>query len=293
MNRKKRITKILGWIAIILGILIVGLYILLPVGMGITAIFPGREAVGSPPEGFEPVELLTDDGVKLSAWYTPPNNGAAILLLHGAGGLREQLRPYADMLARHGYGVLALDLRGHGESSGKTNRLGWLSNPDVKTAVEYLQAQAGVDQIGGLGLSMGGEVLLGAVSEAPALRAVVADGATRRSTQELLALPSERPLVRNFTARVMFAAVQLLGGGKPPKPLLESMLEAEPASFLFIAGGAEEMEIAFNELFVETLGERAELWIAPEAAHTGALGRYPDEYEQRVVDFFDRVLLGE
>ncbi len=293
MNRKKRITKILGWIAIILGILIVGLFILLPVGMGITAIFPGREAVGSPPEGFEPVELLTDDGVKLSAWYAPPANGAAILLLHGAGGSRKQLRPYADMLACHGYGVLALDLRGHGESSGKTNRLGWLSTPDVKTAVDYLQAQARVEQIGGLGLSMGGEVLLGAVSEVAELKAVVADGATRRSTQELLALPSARPLVRNFTARVMFAAVQLFGGGRPPKPLLESMLEAEPVSFLFIAGGAEEMEIAFNELFVETLGERAELWIAPEAAHTGAFGRYPDEYEQRVVDFFDRALLGE
>lgn len=293
MNRKKRITKILGWIAIILGILIVGLYILLPVGMGITAIIPGREAVGSPPMGFEPVEFETEDGISLSAWYTSPTNGAAILLLHGAGSSREQVRPYADMLARHGYGVLAVDLRGHGMSAGQTNRLGWLSTPDVKTAVDYLQAQAGVDQIGGMGLSMGGEVLLGAVSEAPVLKAVVADGATRRSLQELLALPSERPLVRNFTARVMFAAVQLLGGGRPPKPLLESMVEAKPASFLLIAGGAQQMEIAFNELFVETLGEGAELWIAPEAGHTGAFGRYPDEYERRVVDFFDRLLLGE
>jgi len=293
MNRKKRLTSIFRWIAIILGCLIVGLYILFPVGMGIAAIVPGKETVNSTPVGFEPVELTTEDGINLYGWYAPPTNGAAIVLLHGAGGSREQLRPYADMLAQHGYGVLTLDLRGHGMSAGPTNRLGWLSTPDVKAAVDYLQAQEGVEQIGGLGLSMGGEVLLGAVSEVPALRAVVADGATRRSTQELLALPSERPLVRNFTARVMFAAVQLLGGGRPPKPLLESMLEAETASFLFIAGGAEQMEVAFNERFAESLGARAEVWIAPEAAHTGAFSRYPDEYEQRVVEFFDRVLLGE
>jgi len=49
---------------------------------------------------------------------------------------------------------------------------------------------------------MGGEVLLGAASQYPSITAIAADGATRRSTEELLALESERPLVRNFTARV-------------------------------------------------------------------------------------------
>ena len=46
------------------------------------------------------------------------------------------------------------------------------------------------------------------------MTAIVADGATRRSVDELLALPSERPLVRNFTARVMYAAVRILMGRK-------------------------------------------------------------------------------
>jgi pimeloyl-ACP methyl ester carboxylesterase len=298
MNRKKRLTSLFRWVAIILGCLIIGLYILFPLGMGIAAIIPGRETVGSPPPGFDEIELQTEDGIKedgitLAAWYAPPTNGAAILLLHGAGGSREQLRPYAEMLLRNGYGVLALDLRGHGMSAGPTNRLGWESTADVKAAVAYLQTRPEVDSIGGMGLSMGGEVLLGAASEAPGLRAMVADGATRRSLQKLLALPSERPLARNFTARVMFAGVQLFGGGKPPKPFLESMLEANSTSFLFIAGGAKKMEVDFNELFAETIGERSELWIAPEASHTGAFTRYPDEYEQRVIDFFDRALLGQ
>jgi hypothetical protein len=100
-------------------------------------------------------------------------------------------------------------------------------------------------------------------------------------------LPSERPLVRNFTARVMYAAVQILSGETPPEPLLNSMIATPATSYLLIAGGDNEREVAFNELFTASVGERTTLWIAPGAPHTGAFGLYPDEYERRVIAFFD------
>jgi len=126
------------------------------------------------------------------------------------------------MLRRHGYGVLALDLSGHGASEGVSNRLGWHGTRDVGAAIAYLRGRTEVKRIGGLGLSLGGEVLLGAASEYPELKAIVADGATQRCVAELLALPSERPLYRNWTARVMYTVVQLLSGQEPPRPLLDS-----------------------------------------------------------------------
>ena len=212
----------LRWIVYFLLAVIIGLYILLPVAVGVFAVIPSRATVGPAPDGFEAVTLKTADGISLAGWYHPPDNGSAIILLHGASGSREAVRPYAAMLARQGYGVLALDQRGHGESGGKTNRLGWQGTADVGAAIAFLQAQPQVKRIGGLGLSMGAEALLGAAADYPALAAIVADGATRRDLDELLALPSERPLVRNFTARVMFATVQLLSGEKPPRPLLAS-----------------------------------------------------------------------
>jgi pimeloyl-ACP methyl ester carboxylesterase len=268
-----------------------GLYIVLPVGSALITVFPNKQTVGSPPEGFEEIALTANDGVSLEGWYAPPGNGAVILLLHGAGGSREDLTAYADMLTRHGYGVLALDLRGHGLSQGITNRLGWESTLDVGAAVTYLGTRPDVQRIGGLGLSMGGETLLGAASTYPAMTAIVADGATRRSLQELLALPSERPLPRNFTARVMFAAVGILSSEKPPPiTLLDSMLAAKSTSFFLIAGGGNAQEVAFNQLFAQTVGERVELWVAPDAEHTEAFSRYPEEYEQRVIGFFDQVL---
>lgn len=291
---KSKISKrfhFLRSISFLIIIIILGLYVILPVVMGIAAIFPGQETVGEPPDGFDDITFVTDDNIRLAGWYVPPSNKAVIILLHGAGGSREQLRPYAKFLSDHGYGVLALDLRGHGASDGKTNRLGWQGTEDVAAAVKYLLAQPEVEFIGGLGLSMGGEVLLGAASDLPEITAVVADGATRRCTEELLALPSERPLVRNFTARVMFSTVQILSGEKPPKPLLESMVETETTQFLLIAGGAETQEVDFNQLFVEAVGESANLWIAPNASHVGAFSLYPDEYERRILEFLDKNLL--
>jgi hypothetical protein len=99
-------------------------------------------------------------------------------------------------------------------------------------------------------------------------------------------------LVRNFTAQVMYATVQLFSGEAPPHPLLDSMLAADATQFLLIAGGSNQLEVAFNERFAAALGGRAALWIAPETEHTGALARYPDEYEQRVTEFFDSAFFG-
>ncbi len=201
------------------------------------------------------------------------------------------MRSYAQMLARRGYGILALDLRGHGASEGKTNRLGWQGTLDVGAAVNFLRSRSEVRHIGGLGSSMGGEVLLGAASTYPAIEAIAADGATRRCTEELLALQTERPLARNFTARVMFASVQLFSGEQPPQPLLQSMLETAKTQFLLIAAGSNALEVSFNQMFTNTLGNRAALWIAPGVGHTGAFSQYPQEYEQRLVNFFNRTLV--
>ncbi len=290
ISKRKRIFRGIG---IGFAVLVVLVYLGLPAAMGVSAVLSNRAAVGEPPAGFEEALLHTADGLELRAWYHPPANGAVILLLHGAGGSRTGVRSYAELLAGHGYGVLAFDLRGHGQSQGQTNRLGWQGTADIGAALDFLRQRAEVRQIGGLGISMGGEALLGAAAAYPEVRAMAADGATRRCTAELLALESERPLVRNFTARVMYATVQLLSGEQPPTPLLTSMLAADQTQFLFIAGGGNALEVAFNELFASRLGERAELWVAPGAAHTAAFLLYPQEYGQRLTAFFDRVLLEE
>jgi dienelactone hydrolase len=76
---------------------------------------------GAVPEG---VQIKTSDGQNLEAtFYRPAARSPGALLVHDAGASRGQLEPIAERLSKQGFGVLLVDLRGHGAS--KSPRLDW------------------------------------------------------------------------------------------------------------------------------------------------------------------------
>ena len=111
----------------------------------------------------------TADGVRLSAWYIPPRNGAAVVLLPGAGSTRTAVLGQAAVLARHGYGALLVDTRGHGRSGGHAMDFGWWGDRDIAAAVSFLDRQPGIrgGKVALLGESMGGEQALAAAGADP------------------------------------------------------------------------------------------------------------------------------
>jgi len=84
----------------------------------------------------EVVQIKAGDGLGLEgSFYKPANKGApGVLLVHDAGASRAQLESLAERLNKEGFGVLAVDLRGHGGS--KSEQLDWdkLSDAEKKTA---------------------------------------------------------------------------------------------------------------------------------------------------------------
>ncbi len=125
----------------------------------------------------EPVELKTVDGWALKAMFAPSMPGKmTLLLLHGTGQRKEDWKRLAFPLTRAGYGVLAVDLRGHGESrvspSGEeitykklratptANDFADMSR-DAEAAVGWLAGQ-GVpeDSIGLIGAEVGGSIAI-------------------------------------------------------------------------------------------------------------------------------------
>lgn len=99
------------------------------------------------------VALRTEDGVKIAGTYYPAS-GEGVVLLHMLGSDKEAWTPFAQKLQKADYAVLAIDLRGHGDSdldwqdfsypSGKTRKaqndfLGMLY--DVKAAKKYLNEE--------------------------------------------------------------------------------------------------------------------------------------------------------
>ncbi len=289
MKKSKKVIKILG--ITVLSLLLV-LYILMPFGMGVFASIRQTAEVPAAPVGFETVQLTASDGIALSAWAAPAQNGAAIMLVHGSNGSLESLRDYAKMFAAKGYGVLALCLRGHGPSGGSGNALGWECGKDIAAAVDYLSNQSGVKAIGALGLSLGGEVLLSACGELPQIKAVAADGATHHTLDDYLTLPSNQSIVRNWTTRVMYFSAGLFTGQQPPTTtLLESIKNAKDTRFLFIAAENIDDEVAFDTMYTEQTKGRSTLWVVPDAGHTQGFALQPEEYEKRVTAFFDEALV--
>ena len=74
------------------------------------------------------VVIRTGDDLELAGTYFEPRKKKdsrmpGVLLVHDAGGNRLQMVEIAEKLNKKGFGVLTLDLRGHGES--KTDQLDW------------------------------------------------------------------------------------------------------------------------------------------------------------------------
>jgi pimeloyl-ACP methyl ester carboxylesterase len=228
-------------------------------------------------------EVRVGDG--LAAWWVPPRNGAAVLLMHGSGGSRERVAAHVRMLARHGYGVLALDLPGNGESDGHSNGLGDNAQPAVDAALGWMARRS--DRVAGYGLSLGAEVLLEAAAREPRLRAVVSDGAGR---------PRDGEAATHAGAdKRLMTSLQLLGvravSGMRTSPSLNPLVgRIAPRPVLLVASGGFPEEIPANRVYHRLGGPTTELWELPAAAHTGGLRSRPAEYERRVIAFLDRAL---
>ena len=235
----------------------------------------------------EDVSLTTSDGMLLAGWYVPSRNRAAVLVFPGRTGAQS----HARMLIAAGYGVLLVDRRGTGDSDGEPNGWGWGSELDVHAAVEFLQRRPDVDadRIGGLGLSVGGELLLQAAAEDSGLRAVVSEGAGARSIGEFAEMDGAAhwavaPLMFNSTVATVVFSNQM-----PPPRLHELVPEIHvPIFFINAEQGQGAEELSRNYYYLAN--EPKELWTT-ESGHVDGLSADPAEYERRVVGFLDTALL--
>ena len=263
-----------------------GFLVVLPVALAIVATHKARSPVR--PGLGAPVTLHTADGLRLGASYVPSRNGAAVIVFPGRTGTQR----HARMLADHGYGVLLLDRRGEGDSDGTLNLFGWNGENDLRAALDFLGTRGDVEdgRIGGLGLSVGGELLLQTAAGDRRLRAVVSEGAGVRSLAEHLQTPGVGRLQRWGTNWVVqTAAVAVLSGTLPPPDLTERVRRIGPRPVLLIRALDGNPDEALNEVYARRIGASAELWRV-RGGHTGALSADASGYERRVVSFFDRAL---
>jgi fermentation-respiration switch protein FrsA (DUF1100 family) len=237
----------------------------------------------------ERLTLKTIDGLELAGLYIPSQNGAAVIAFPGRSGPQD----HARMLARHGYGVLLLDRRGEGGSEGDPHGFGWSFDKDILAGVEFLKGRADVEpgRIGGLGLSVGGEMMLHTAAQTEDLAAVVSEGAGARVISEELDDLSgvEKWLMApHFVTKV--AALTVLSNHAPPPNLAKLIPRIAPRPVFLINAAHGEVDDKTPEYY-RAAGQPKLTWAVPEGSHTQGLAARPRQYERKVVGFFDRALL--
>jgi alpha-beta hydrolase superfamily lysophospholipase len=113
----------------------------------------------APVHAAQRVTFRTDDGVVLAGtWYEPSARAApAVILVHMLHRSRRDWEALASRLASEGFGTLAFDLRGHGESQGTSGADFGLMVADVRAARRFVAGRPDVVQgrLGIAGASLG------------------------------------------------------------------------------------------------------------------------------------------
>lgn len=79
------------------------------------------------------VTFTTKDSVTIHANYWKANSNSAAILVHQFNNSKESYTSLAELLNKNGYGVLAIDLRGHGDSHAQ----GSLANPTYLSPKDF------------------------------------------------------------------------------------------------------------------------------------------------------------
>jgi alpha-beta hydrolase superfamily lysophospholipase len=104
--------------------------------------------------GIAEVNIATEDGERLYGWWAPPKPGhGAIVILTGKGVVVSDYAGLFGDLAEHGFGVLGIDYRGNGASTGTPSESGLRA--DARAGFDFVRAAAPAAKIAVFGESLG------------------------------------------------------------------------------------------------------------------------------------------
>ena len=234
------------------------------------------------------VTFQTADGLALEGWWLPPQNRNVILLLGGLGANKDSMLPEAEILARQGYGVLTSSYR---HCVGEIATLGEDELYELQAMLDFAEVQEGVEHLGVLGFSVGGTVVIRGAARHPELEAVIAEGNFANLREEISASPASFFSIQWQVQHLVIFFFHLLTGVRTDSisPLEEIPL-ISPRPILFIQG-EYEVERTQGLLQYQTGQPNAELWIVPKSEHGEYRLYSPQEYEDRIIRFFNNAFL--
>ena len=236
------------------------------------------------------VQFPSESGATIHGWFIPGKKGkGAIALMHGVHSNRLSMLDRARFLSHEGFTVLLFDFQAHGESTGNQITFGYLESKDAKAAISFLRSRAPEEKIGLIGVSMGGAATLLASPPLdvnamilemvyPTIKQAVSDRLSMRLgrwSSVLTPLLTWQLKPRLGIDADALRPIDKVGNIYAPK--------------LFIVG-AEDQHTTLEESreMFKVASEPKELWIVKGAKHVDLHQVARQEYEQRVLDFFEQ-----
>jgi dipeptidyl aminopeptidase/acylaminoacyl peptidase len=242
------------------------------------------------------VVIAARDGATLRGWSIRPrnSNGNAVILLHGLGDNRTGMTGYAELLLSHGFSVLMPDARAHGTSGGDLATFGLLESEDIHRWLDWLEQNDHPVCVFGLGESMGAAQLLQAVRSETRFCAVVAESpfasfreigydrvGQRFNTGPWLGRTILRPIVEFAFVYARWKYKLDFEQVSPENSVAATRIP------VFLIHGQSDSNIPVRHSRLIARGNPAlPLWEVPNADHCEAISTAPDEFREKVLNWF-------
>jgi len=331
-QRRTTVLKVIGIVlATALGLLGIGGYVGASQGIGEHPEWRGT--VGRPGDydlRSEVVSFSSVDGIPLKAWWLPAQRSGgrtaepaatlagsqptfpapvaepavSIVMAHGRDMNRSGMLPRAAFLVRHGYNVLDVDLRDHGESGVNYITPGSREALDMLGGVAYVRSRGEGGPIVAFGYSYGAVAALHAAAQCADVDVVVADSAFISPDDVLKNVVHEKSIPLKFRILLQLARLPLLDRSSDLMFRLRTgvKLDRDQASalaavrrihqqpILFISGEKDWLAPTENtrRMYQEAPTTHKELVVIPGASHDTTYSAARPLYESSVLDFLAR-----
>ena len=258
----------------------------------------GRKLAQQYDSDFALVSISAADGVPLQAWYLRPRtrNGQTVILFHGLSDNRLGVISYARIFLEHGYDVLMPDARAHGASGGELATYGLRESDDIKLWLDWLVVNEHPSCIYGFAESMGAAGLLQSLQSETRFCAVVAESpfstfreiAYDRVGQFFHAGPWLGRTILRPVVEVAFIDARWKYGLDFEQVSPERAVASTRVPVLLIHGKADRNIPVRHSRKIAAGNHAVVLWEVPGADHCGAQGAGPEEFERKVIAWFEQ-----
>ena len=241
----------------------------------------------------EDAYILSDDGLRLHAYfYNKNNSGKYLITMHGYKDTALYNGIFYRYMAKHGYDVLVLDVRGHGKSEGVWLSMGEKEKDDLLLWIEYIR---GLDEDAKIvlhGISMGGATVMLASGENPEnVVAAIEDSGYSSVYDEFEFLLESHHIPSKLLLKMtdLWCRIRLGLSFSAIRPV--DAVKKTTIPMLFIHGSEDTFVPTWMvyPCYENHRGPK-ELWIAKESVHARCMDEYKDEYNEKCFSFVERFM---